>query len=78
MTVKPAAQPEDDSLRGGDEQQDARRRQDTGQGVVRDERGQDQPTDKERAQRSSGLRTQKDAALQQEGQPAPGEPAGGE
>ena len=45
-------------------------------GIVRDERGQDQPKDKDRAQKSSGLKEQKEAA---ENQPqSPGEPAGGE
>jgi hypothetical protein len=45
-------------------------------GIVRDERGQDQPKDKDRAQKNSGLKQQREAA---EHQPqAPGEPAGGE
>jgi hypothetical protein len=48
----------------------------SGQGVVRNERGEDQPKDKERAQRDSGLKSQKEAA---QNQPlSPGEPAGGE
>lgn len=43
------------------------------QGIVRDERGQDQPKDKERAQKA-GLKEQREAA---ETQPqSPGEPAG--
>ena len=46
------------------------------QGIARDERGQDQPVDKDRAQRTSAQKAQKDAA---ESQPAsPGQPAGGE
>jgi hypothetical protein len=45
------------------------------QGIVQDERGPDQPKDKERAQKP-GLKEQKEAA---ERQPeSPGEPAGGE
>jgi hypothetical protein len=47
-----------------------------GQGVARDERGQDQPTDRQRAQQSSGLKNQKDAAQTQP--QSPGQPAGGE
>ena len=48
----------------------------SGQGIVRDQRGQDQPKDKERAQLTPGQKAQKDAA---ESQPqSPGEPAGGE
>jgi hypothetical protein len=47
-----------------------------GQGIVRDDRGQDQPKDKARAQQTAGLKSQKEAA---ETQPqSPGEPAGGE
>jgi hypothetical protein len=46
------------------------------QGIVRDERGQDQPKDKARAQQSAGLKSQKEAAQTQP--PSPGEPAGGE
>ena len=45
-----------------------------GQGVVRDERGQDQPADKARAQQTAGLKSQKEAAQTQP--PSPGEPAG--
>lgn len=47
-----------------------------GQGIVRNERGEDQPKDKERAQRDSGLKSQKEAAQSQT--QSPGEPAGGE
>jgi len=47
-----------------------------GQGIVRDERGQDQPKDKARAQQTAGLKAQKEAAQTQP--PSPGEPAGGE
>ena len=46
------------------------------QGIVRDKRGQDQPADKERAQRDSGLKSQKDAA--QEQPQSPGQPSHGE
>jgi hypothetical protein len=46
------------------------------QGIVRDERGQDQPMDKVRAQQTVGLKSQKEAAQTQP--PSPGEPAGGE
>ena len=48
----------------------------SGQGIVQDERGEDQPGDKERAQRDAGLKAQKEAA--QSGPQSPGEPAGGE
>jgi hypothetical protein len=48
----------------------------SGHGVVRDQRGQDQPKDKARARQTPGLKEQKDAA-QSEPQ-SPGEPAGGE
>jgi hypothetical protein len=52
-------------------------KQDTGrQGIVRDERGQDQPKDKERAQQTPGQKAQKDAAHSQP--QSPGEPAGSE
>jgi hypothetical protein len=51
-------------------------KQDRGQGVARDERGQDQPTDRQRAQQTSGLKAQKDAAQTQP--QSPGQPAGGE
>lgn len=37
-----------DGLRGPDKQQGALQDQDSGQGVVRDKRGQDQPQDRER------------------------------
>jgi hypothetical protein len=44
-------------------------------GIVKDDKGQEQPTDKDRAQQP-GIKEQKDAAeTTQEG---PGEPAGGE
>ena len=46
------------------------------QGLVRDERGQEQPKDKARAQQTAGLKSQKEAAQTQP--PSPGEPAGGE
>lgn len=63
-------------LRGRDKQQGDLRENDDGQGIVRDQRGQDQPNDKERAQRTSGNQTQKEAA---ETQPqSPGQPGGGE
>ena len=71
-------------LRGGDKQQEKLRKQDKGQGVVRDERGQEQPADKGRAQqnnrarRSTGLRAQKEAAEDEDNVPSPGEPARGE
>ena len=48
----------------------------TGQGIVCDERGQDQPKDKARAQQRAGLKSQKEAAETQP--PSPGEPASGE
>ena len=63
-------------LRGHDKQQGDLTDQPGGQGTVRDQRGQDQPKDKERAQRTSGLKEQKDAAQQQP--ESPGQPAGGE
>jgi hypothetical protein len=44
-------------------------------GIVQDERGQDQPKDKETAHRA-GLKEQKDAVKEQV--ESPGEPAGGE
>lgn len=56
--------------------QDKGTRDRNGQGIVRNERGEDQPKDKQRAQRDSGLKSQKDAA---QSQPLSlGEPAGGE
>jgi hypothetical protein len=61
-------------LRGRD-QEDLKDR-DPGQGIVPDDRGQDQPADKHRAEQNSGLRAQKDAAQQQT--PSPGQPAHGE
>jgi hypothetical protein len=45
------------------------------QNVVQDERGQDQPRDKETAQKA-GLKEQQESAKQQT--ESPGEPAGGE
>jgi hypothetical protein len=63
-------------LRGRDKQQGNLRDDDDGQGIVRDQRGQDQPKDKERAQRKSGNQTQKEAANTQP--QSPGQPAGGE
>jgi hypothetical protein len=62
--------------RGRDQQQDRVRNRDPGQGIVSDDRGQDQPADKRRAQQDSGLRAQKDAA--QQSTPSPGQPAHGE
>ena len=47
-----------------------------GHGIVRDQRGQDQPTDRERAQRIAGKRAQEAAAQSQP--PSPGQPAKGE
>jgi hypothetical protein len=44
-------------------------------GIIQDERGQDQPKDKETAQKA-GLKEQQEAARQQP--QSPGEPAGGE
>ena len=41
-------------LRGHDKQQGDLTDQTGGQGIVRDQRGQDQPKDKERAQRTPG------------------------
>lgn len=63
--------------RAGDKQQQKLRDQNKGQGIVRDDRGQEQPSDKRRAQQNAGLRAQKDAAGQKE-IPSPGEPARGE
>jgi hypothetical protein len=71
-------------LRGRDKQQEGLRDRDKGQGIVRDERGQEQPADKRRAQqsnpaqRSTGLRAQKEAAEDEGNIPTPGEPARGE
>jgi hypothetical protein len=47
----------------------------TRHGLGKDARGQDQPTDKSRAQHDSGQQAQRDAAEQP---PSPGLPAGGE
>lgn len=63
-------------LRGHDKPQSDLTDQPDRQGIVRDERGQDQPKDRERAQRTSGLKEQKDAAQPQP--QSPGQPAGGE
>jgi hypothetical protein len=52
-------------------------RQQKQHGVVQDERGQDQPKDKEKAQKSGvGIKEQREAAERQP--PSPGEPAEGE
>jgi len=64
------------ALRGRDKQQDRLRNRDPGQGIVPDDRGQDQPADKRRAGQDSGLRAQKEAA--QQSTPSPGHPAHGE
>ena len=63
-------------LRGRDKQQENLKDRDPGQGIVSDDRGQDQPADKRRAEQNSGLRAQKDAAQQET--PSPGQPAHGE
>jgi hypothetical protein len=71
-------------LRGRDKQQESLKRQDKGQGIVRDQRGQEQPVDKRRAQQNhraqqnTGLRAQKEAARDEDNVPSPGEPARGE
>jgi hypothetical protein len=71
-------------LRGRDKQQESLKGQDKGQGIVRDQRGQEQPVDKRRAQQNSraqpnaGLRAQKEAAQGEDNVPSPGEPARGE
>jgi len=53
-----------------------------GQGVVRDERGQEQPAEKSRAQQTSSEAQRKSAEEQrrsaEEQPPSPGQPAGGE
>ena len=72
----PAAREKKSGLRGQDKQQGDLRDPKGGQGIARDERGQDQPIDKDRAQRTSGLKSQKEAAQSQP--EAPGQPAGGE
>ena len=53
-----------------------RRARTSDHGMQPDERGQDQPTDKKRAQQTSGDKIQRDAA--RERPPSPGQPAGGE
>jgi hypothetical protein len=63
-------------LRGHDKQQGDFTDQPSRQGIVRDQRGEDQPKDKKRAQRTAGLKSQKDAAQSQP--QSPGQPAGGE
>src|SRR6187402_1773138 len=63
-------------LRGRDKQQSDLTDQTSGQGIVRDQRGQDQPKDRKRAQRSAGLQAQQDAAQTQP--QSPGQPARGE
>ena len=55
MKPHPATQAKSGGLRGADKQQDRLRDQSTHQGVVQDERGQDQPKDKERAQQDARL-----------------------
>ena len=67
----------DAGRRGGDKQQEKLRHQDKGQGVVRDDRGQEQPAGKRRAQQNAGLRAQKESAADKD-IPSPGEPARGE
>jgi hypothetical protein len=69
--------------RGRDKQQESLKDKDKGQGIVRDEHGQEQPADKRRAQQNSrqqntGLRAQKEAAEDDDHVPSPGEPARGE
>jgi hypothetical protein len=66
----------DGGLRGHDKQQGDLTDQPGGQGIVRDQRGEDQPKDKELAQRPSGQKEEKDAAQTQP--QSPGQPAGGE
>jgi hypothetical protein len=46
------------------------------QGIVKDERGQEQPKDKKRAQQPPGFKEQEEAAKRQP--QSPGEPGGGE
>jgi hypothetical protein len=70
--------------KGRDKQQEDLQDRDKGQGVVRDERGQEQPADKRRAQQdnrgqqNAGVRAQKEAAENEDDVPSPGEPARGE
>jgi hypothetical protein len=68
--------PAGEGLRTRDEQQERLKKRDPGQGIVPDDRGQDQPVDKRRAERDSGLREQWEAARQSP--PSPGQPAHGE
>jgi hypothetical protein len=63
-------------LRSQNKQQERLKKQDQGQGIIPDDRGQDQPADKRRAEQDSGLRAQKEAARQIP--PSPGQPAHGE
>jgi hypothetical protein len=68
--------PERKSGQSDNDKQSDLTKHDLGQGVARDERGQDQQTDRQRAQQPSGLKAQKDAAQTQP--QSPGQPAGGE
>jgi hypothetical protein len=63
-------------LRGHDKQQGDLTDQTGGRGIVRDQRGQDQPKDRERAQRNPGQKAQQDAAQTQP--QSPDQPARGE
>jgi hypothetical protein len=76
MQTKESAMHESKDEPGGDEQQGHSIDGSSGQGIVRDQRGQDQPKDKERAQRAAGQKAQKDAAQRQP--QSPGQPARGE
>ena len=76
MTQNSATHARKGGLRGHDKQQGDLTDQNSGQGIVRDQRGQDQPRDRDRAQRSSGQKAQRDAAQTQP--QSPGQPAGGE
>lgn len=76
MKPHPATQAENGGLRGRDKQQDSSRDQKGDHGVVKNERGEDQPKDKARARQNPGLGAQKEAALREP--QSPGEPAGGE
>lgn len=63
-------------LRGRDKQQDDLQNHNSGQAITRDQRGQEQPADRERARRASGRKMQEDAGQSQP--QSPGQPAGGE
>jgi hypothetical protein len=76
MTQNSAAPERKSGQSDNDKRQADLTKQDRGQGVARDERGQDQPADRQRAQQTSGLKAQKDAAQTQP--QSPGQPAGGE